>query len=247
MTIEKELFRETHSLPRKRQARQAFVITDNYRNLNRLSWKCSRASPLRGAGLLSISTRFIPPRLGKTGVFPQSTVLAVDSYVKNRRITVIPLLAARGMALRPFPRTVGLSEKESFLSMPRPKHDQPTPGELEVLKILWRRGPSTVRDVMEVLNRRRERAYTSVMSLLNVMTDKKLVRREPQGRAFLYHAAVTKERTLGDVVKDVVGRVFEGSARDLVAHLLNQSECSTQELDEIRALIERHERDASEK
>ena len=63
--------------------------------------------------------------------------------------------------------------------MPRPSYDQPTPGELEVLKVLWDLGPATVREVMEVLNRDRERAYTSVMSLLNVMTDKGLLRRRP--------------------------------------------------------------------
>ena len=126
--------------------------------------------------------------------------------------------------------------------MPRPKHEQPTPGELEVLKILWQRGPSTVRDVMEVLNRRRRRAYTSVMSLLNVMTDKRLVRREPQGRAFLYRAAVAREKTLRQVVRDVVGRVFDGSAPDLLVHLLAETEVSAEELEEIRRLVDEYER-----
>ncbi len=67
--------------------------------------------------------------------------------------------------------------------MPRPRHEHPTPGELEVLKILWDRGPSTVRQVMDVLNETRRRAYTSVMSLLSVMTDKGLLTRQPKGRA----------------------------------------------------------------
>ena len=65
--------------------------------------------------------------------------------------------------------------------MARPKEDQPTDGELEVLKVLWDRGPSTVREVLEVLTVTRPRAYTSVMSLLNVMTEKGLVTRQPQG------------------------------------------------------------------
>ncbi|MBN1591064.1 MAG: BlaI/MecI/CopY family transcriptional regulator [Pirellulales bacterium] len=125
--------------------------------------------------------------------------------------------------------------------MPRPKYEHPTPGELEVLKILWDRGPSTVRDVMDVLNRTRRRAYTSVMSLLGVMTDKKLVRREPQGRAFLYRAAVGRDKALGQVVQDLVGRVFEGSARDLVAHLLDEADVSEDDLKEIRALVEQYE------
>ena len=80
--------------------------------------------------------------------------------------------------------------------MPRPKEEQPTAGELEVLKVLWDRGPSTVRDVMDVLKASRPRAYTSVMSLLNVMTDKGLLVRVPQGRAFVYKPKTDRSRTL---------------------------------------------------
>ncbi|MBP85485.1 MAG: transcriptional regulator [Planctomycetaceae bacterium] len=125
--------------------------------------------------------------------------------------------------------------------MPRPKEEYPTPGELEVLKILWDQGPSTVRRVMEVLNRRRERAYTSVMSLLNVMTDKKLLKRKPHGRAFLYEARVVRERTLGRMVKDLLRRAFEGSATDLVAHVLDESNPSEEELTAIRKTIEQYQ------
>src|SRR6476620_6813209 len=107
--------------------------------------------------------------------------------------------------------------------MPRPKEEQPTAGELEVLKILWDRGPSTVRDVMNVLNEARPRAYTSVMSLLNVMTDKGLVVRQPQGRAFIYRAKKDRGRTLRQMVGDLLGRAFEGSSSQLVLHLLDQS------------------------
>ncbi|OHB69085.1 MAG: transcriptional regulator [Planctomycetes bacterium RBG_13_63_9] len=121
--------------------------------------------------------------------------------------------------------------------MARPKHEQPTPGELEVLKILWQRGPSTVRQVMEQLNRRRRRAYTSVMSLLGVMTDKGLLARQRKGRAFLYRAKVDRERTLGRMVEDLLGRVFEGSAASLVVHLLDRSNPSPQELEAIRKAI----------
>jgi len=124
--------------------------------------------------------------------------------------------------------------------MPRPKEEHPTPGELEVLKILWEEGALTVREVMEILNRRRERAYTSVMSLLNVMTDKKLLKRKPHGRAFLYEARVARERTLGQMVGDLLGRAFEGSARDLVAHVLDASNPSEEELMEIRRTIEQY-------
>ncbi len=130
--------------------------------------------------------------------------------------------------------------------MPRPKHEHPTPGELEVLKILWDRGPSTVREVMEVLNRQRQRAYTSVMSLLNVMTDKGLLEREPEGRAFLYRAQVSREKTLGQMVHDLLGRAFEGSASALVARLLDQSSPSPEELQEIRKAIDEYHQQQGE-
>jgi BlaI family transcriptional regulator, penicillinase repressor len=126
--------------------------------------------------------------------------------------------------------------------MSRPASDQPTPAELEVLKVLWERGPATVRQVMETLNPQRERAYTSVMSLLNVMTDKGLLTRVPQGRAFVYEAAVEREQTLGQAVEDLLGRVFEGSASSLVAHLFDQTKVSDEELAAIRRTIREYAR-----
>ena len=125
--------------------------------------------------------------------------------------------------------------------MSRPKEEQPTAGELEVLKVLWDRGPSTVREVMDVLNAERARAYTSVMSLLNVMTEKGLVVREPRGRAFVYKARLNRGKTLGGMVSSLVGRAFEGSTSQLVAHLLDQTKPSAKELDEIRRAIEKYQ------
>jgi BlaI family penicillinase repressor len=125
--------------------------------------------------------------------------------------------------------------------MARPKEEQPTAGELEVLKVLWELGPSTVRDVMEVLNKRRPRAYTSVMSLLNVMAEKELLVREPRGRAFVYKPRNDRRRTLRRMVGDLLGRAFEGSTSQLVAHLLDQSKPTTAELEEIRRAIEEYQ------
>lgn len=127
--------------------------------------------------------------------------------------------------------------------MARPKEEQPTAGELEVLKVLWDQGPSTVRDVMNVLNQRRRRAYTSVMSLMNVMTDKGLLRRRAEGRAYLYEARRPRESTLGSMLNDLLGRAFEGSASNLVTHLLGQANPSEDELDEIRRAIDAFERE----
>jgi len=130
--------------------------------------------------------------------------------------------------------------------MPRPKEEQPTAGELEVLKVLWDRGPSTVREVMDVLNEVRPRAYTSVMSLLNVMTDKGLLVRQPRGRAFVYKPRTDRGGTLRRMVGDLLGRAFEGSTSQLVAHLLDQTRPSPAELEEIRRAIEQYQQQRNE-
>lgn len=124
--------------------------------------------------------------------------------------------------------------------MARPKNDQPTPAELEVLQLLWDEGPMTVRQVMERLNEARERAYTSVMSLLNVMAEKELVKRTSQGRAFVYSAASPRESTLGEMVQDFLSRAFDGSAKALVTQLLDQSSPDESELKEIKRVIEEY-------
>jgi predicted transcriptional regulator len=126
--------------------------------------------------------------------------------------------------------------------MPRPKEDQPTAGELEVLKVLWDRGPSTVREVMDVLNQSRPRAYTSVMSLLNVMAEKRLLVREARGRAFVYRPRMDRGKTLGRLVGDLLRRAFEGSTSQLVLHLLDQTQPTKDELAEIQKAIEQYQK-----
>ncbi|MCA9200633.1 MAG: BlaI/MecI/CopY family transcriptional regulator [Planctomycetales bacterium] len=125
--------------------------------------------------------------------------------------------------------------------MVRPKHEHPTPAELEVLQILWQHGPSTVRDVLDRLPKNRKRGYTTVMSLLNVMFDKKMLTRKPQGRAFLYAAKADQAGTLGKMIQDLLHRAFDGSSATLVAHLLDQAAPDANELAEIRRLLEQHE------
>jgi len=132
--------------------------------------------------------------------------------------------------------------------MARPKSDQPTPAELDVLKILWERDSCTVRDVMTILQeRKKHRAYTSVMSLMNVMAEKGLLTREPQGRAFVYTARLRRNQTLGNMVGDLWQRAFEGSASTLVAHLLDQANPTDEELKAIRAAIEEYRADGESK
>jgi BlaI family transcriptional regulator, penicillinase repressor len=122
--------------------------------------------------------------------------------------------------------------------MARRKQQTPTEGELEILQVLWQRGPSTVREVLEVLNQRRARAYTSVMSLLTIMVDKGFVERQPRGRAFVYQARRPREKTLGAIVGSMLGQAFSGAAHELVAHVLEQSKPTARELEEIRRTIE---------
>lgn len=124
--------------------------------------------------------------------------------------------------------------------MPRPKNEQPTPAELEVLQLLWESDSLTVREVMKQLNRSRPRAYTSVMSLLNVMCDKGFLTRDPSGRAFKYRVAKSKEKTLGNLVNDLVSRAFDGSKTALVSQLLENSNSTDKELEELGKLIRRH-------
>ncbi len=128
--------------------------------------------------------------------------------------------------------------------MARPRHEQPTPAELEILKILWTRiGPISVRDVLAAVNQEADppRAYTSVMSLLNVMTEKGLLRRSPHGRAFLYEPVSPREHTLRSLLGETLKRVYNGSASLLVAHLLDQSHPSGAELDQIRLLLDEYQ------
>lgn len=126
--------------------------------------------------------------------------------------------------------------------MARPKNEQPTPAELEVLQLLWESRSLTVREVMDQLNDgERVRAYTSVMSLLNVMAEKHLLVREPFGRAFKYAVAGTREKTLGSMLNDLVSRAFEGSKTALVARLLDETSPDSDELKEIQKLIKRHQ------
>ncbi|KKL09448.1 hypothetical protein LCGC14_2565750 [marine sediment metagenome] len=126
--------------------------------------------------------------------------------------------------------------------MVRPRSVHPTPAELDVLKVIWDRGPSTVREMMAALKQRPARAYTSVMSLLSVMADKRLLKRTPRGRAFVYSARVQRHDALGGMVGDLLRRAFDGSASALVVQLLEGADVTAEELDEIARTIAAHKR-----
>jgi BlaI family transcriptional regulator, penicillinase repressor len=123
-------------------------------------------------------------------------------------------------------------------SAPMPRRRKPTDAELQILQVLWARGPSTVRDVAAALGR--EQAYTTILKLLQIMTHKELVRRDESARTHVYRAAVSAARTQQQIISDLVDRLFGGSAARLVLHALSSRKTSPEELAEIQALVDRH-------
>ena len=119
---------------------------------------------------------------------------------------------------------------------------KPTSSELEILHVLWERGPSTVREVHQALNEKRPMGYTSVLKLMQIMTAKGTVRRNEQQRAHVYEAVQPEEKTKRDFAMDMLQRVFDGSASELMMHALAGRKASKEEIDEMRRLLNEHER-----
>lgn len=116
---------------------------------------------------------------------------------------------------------------------------RPTDAELAILRILWERGPSTVRQVHEVLaGRDRPTAYTTALKLMQIMTEKGLVRRDETDRTHVYHPRLTEEQTQRQLVRDLLERAFGGSSSKLVMQALNAKRTTPEELGEIRRIIE---------
>jgi len=118
----------------------------------------------------------------------------------------------------------------------------PTPSELELLHILWTRGPSTVREIHEVLAKEKDVGYTSALKLLQIMTGKGLVTRSEDQRAHVYTATQPAETTKQQFAADVLQRVFRGSASQLMQHVLSGRRGSKKELEEIRRMLDEYER-----
>ena len=120
---------------------------------------------------------------------------------------------------------------------------RPTDAELEILRALWQRGPCTVREVQEALNEAKPTGYTTVLKLMQIMTDKGLVRRDERQRAHVYEARLAQEQTQQQMVSDLLERVFNGSATSLVMQALaTKKKTSSEELSEIRRIIDEFER-----
>lgn len=114
---------------------------------------------------------------------------------------------------------------------------KPTEGELELLSILWDRGPATVRDVFVEVNKTRPVVYTGVQKLMQIMLDKGLLARDVTERAHVYRPAVAKEETEQRFMRELSNRFFAGSAGQLALRALEMEPASEEELNEIRKLI----------
>jgi predicted transcriptional regulator len=119
---------------------------------------------------------------------------------------------------------------------------RPTAAELEILRVLWAEGRSTVREVHERLNRTKPTGYTTVLKLMQIMADKRLVARNEDQRAHVYEAACSQEQTQRQLVGDLVERAFGGSASELVMQALAAKRATPEELAEIRRILDEFER-----
>lgn len=122
---------------------------------------------------------------------------------------------------------------------------RPTESELEILQILWQRGPSTVRQVNGVLLEKREVGYTTTLKLMQIMHEKEILSREKEGKTHIYQAQADKGETQKALLDRFLHRAFGGSASQLVMQALGNHEASREEIDEIRAYLDQIEQDTN--
>jgi BlaI family transcriptional regulator, penicillinase repressor len=123
--------------------------------------------------------------------------------------------------------------------MPRPKTSGPTDRELEILQVLWERGPSTTRDIYKVLNEKSKTAYNSVLTILVIMLEKKLVTRDDSSRSHVYSTKYSKADMETKLVKTFMDNVFGGSAMQLVTRALSLKPASQEDKEKIRQILGR--------
>jgi len=115
--------------------------------------------------------------------------------------------------------------------------NKPTPAELEILGVLWKRERATVREIHEAIERRQPTAYTTVLKLMQIMHEKGLVKRDEKEKAHVYKPAFSQQQTQKNLVGDLLDKAFNGSALKLVQHVLETKPSSPEELAEIRKMI----------
>jgi predicted transcriptional regulator len=131
---------------------------------------------------------------------------------------------------------MGCVQEETIMSDRQPP--RPTDSELAILGVLWERGPSTVRDVHEQLNKEGATGYTTVLKLLQIMTEKGLVVRDESERAHVYESRYGEQKTQRQLLTDLAERAFGGSATKLVMQALSESKANAAELTAIRELLD---------
>jgi BlaI family penicillinase repressor len=119
---------------------------------------------------------------------------------------------------------------------------KPTDAELAILRVLWQRGPSTVKEIQKVLEATRRTGYTTALKFLQIMVEKGLVIRDESPFAHVYQARIPREQTQRTLVADLLERAFEGSTSRLVLQALAAKKATPEELSEIRRILKRHER-----
>lgn len=122
------------------------------------------------------------------------------------------------------------------------KNIKPTESELEILNILWEKGPCTVREVHEILEQNKDAGYTTTLKLMQIMHDKGLLSRDSSNRSHVYKAAISKEQTRGQIVQRMIDNVFNGSAMQLVMQALGNHKAAPGELEQIKAYLEEMEK-----
>lgn len=125
------------------------------------------------------------------------------------------------------------------------KQIKPTESELEILGILWERGASTVREVHEILEQRKEAGYTTTLKLMQIMHEKGLLKRDASARTHIYQADVSQERTQQQLLNKMINTVFNGSATQLVMQALGHHRSSQEELEQIRQYLNEMEKKQS--
>ncbi len=122
--------------------------------------------------------------------------------------------------------------------MPRPPSSQPTEVELQILRILWEQGPSTARQIHNRLAEVRDTNYSTTVKMLSIMLDKGFVRRDETVRPQVFRPAATQQRTQQRMLKDLIQKVYDGSAGSLVLQALASQKASPEELAEIRRVLD---------
>lgn len=123
----------------------------------------------------------------------------------------------------------------------RPKSDTLTPQELEIMKVIWARDQATVRDVYDVLRERRSVAYTTVQTMMNILETKGHLRKTAGPRAQVYAPVRPQQAVVRSMVREFVNRVFDGSTRPLLVHLLKEKGLTERERRELQRLLDKEE------